>query len=346
MLNALKPTILVTGGLGYIGAHACLQLQERYRVVVLDNLTLGHRDYLEHLPEVEFVAGSVGDRLLLDQIFANYSIEAVVHFAASAYVGESVQHPDKYYYNNVAQTLALLTAMVEAGIKKLVFSSTCATYGVPDRVPVGEADLQRPINPYGRTKLVIEGMLQDFEKAYGLESVCFRYFNAAGADPQGRIGEDHWPEPHLIPRVLLTALGHLEKMTVYGIDYPTPDGTCVRDYIHVADLAAAHQLGLEYLLSGESSAVFNLGNGQGFSVLEVVEAAEHITGREIPVIYGQRRAGDPPILVASAEQAQAVLGWQPQYPDVETIVAHAWHWHLQRHGDKSPDTLLPPPLSF
>lgn len=339
-MTHFKPTILVTGGAGYIGSQACLVLQDHYRVVVLDNLELGHREVFAHLPDVELIIGNVGDRLLLNRIFAQYDVDAVIHFAASAYVGESIHHPAKYYRNNVVETLTLLQAMVDAEVKKIVFSSTCATYGVPSQIPIPETHVQQPINPYGRTKLVIEGMLHDFQKAYGLEYVCFRYFNAAGADPQGRIGEDHYPEPHLIPRVLLTALGYFESLSIYGTDYPTPDGTCVRDYIHVVDLAQAHRKGLEYLLEGQPSTVFNLGNGQGFSVMQVIETARQVTERPISVELAERRPGDPPALVGSGDKAQKILGWQPMYPDLETIMTHAWNWHLSRHGDKLPTQQL------
>jgi UDP-glucose 4-epimerase len=256
-----------------------------------------------------------------------------MHFAAYAYVGESVSQPAKYYRNNVVGTLTLLEAMCEAGIKNFVFSSTCATYGVPQQIPISENQPQQPINPYGMSKLMVEQILSDFEHAYGLRSVRFRYFNAAGADPQGRLGEDHEPETHIIPLVLLTAMGKRESISVFGTDYDTPDGTCIRDYIHVTDLAQAHILGLDHLLKGGSSEVFNLGNGQGFSIQQVIEAARVVTGRPIPVTLADRRPGDPPILVGSGEKAKRLLGWQPQYADLETILEHAWQWHQKRHGD-------------
>jgi UDP-glucose 4-epimerase len=255
-----------------------------------------------------------------------------MHFAAYAYVGESVSQPAKYYRNNVVGTLTLLEAMCDAGIKNFVFSSTCATYGVPEQIPVVENQRQQPINPYGMTKLMVEHILSDFDHAYGLRSVRFRYFNAAGADPQGRLGEDHSPETHILPLVLLTAMGKRESISIYGTDYDTPDGTCIRDYIHVTDLAQAHVLGLEYLLKGGSTEVFNLGNGQGFSIQEVIEAARVVTGRPIPVTLADRRPGDPPVLVGSGEKAQRFLGWQPEYADLKTILAHAWQWHQKRHG--------------
>jgi UDP-glucose 4-epimerase len=256
----------------------------------------------------------------------------VIHFAAYAYVGESVSHPDKYYRNNVLGTLTLLEAMVAADVKKIVFSSTCATYGVPETVPIPEDHPQNPINPYGATKLMVERILQDFDVAYGLKSVSFRYFNAAGADPQGRLGEDHQPETHLIPLVLMAALGKRADISIFGTDYPTPDGTCIRDYIHVADLADAHVLGLKYLLADGVSDRFNLGNGLGFSVQAVIDKAREVTGRSIVAVAHDRRPGDPPALVGSGDKARQVLGWQPQYADLELILQHAWQWHQKRHG--------------
>ena len=328
-----KPTVLVTGGAGYIGSHAVLALQDAgYSVVVLDNLVYGHRDVVEQILNVEFVQGDIGDRPLLDQLFSQHDIRAVLHFAAYAYVGESVENPAKYYRNNVAGTLTLLEAMVAAGISIFVFSSTCATYGTPHQIPIPEEHDQNPINPYGYSKLMVEQILSDFDRAYGLRSVRFRYFNAAGADPEGRLGEDHEPETHLIPLVLFTALGRRDQITIFGTDYKTPDGTCIRDYIHVTDLAQAHVLGLEYLLADGETAVFNLGNGEGFSVREVINAAETVTNISLPVVEGYRRAGDPAILIGSAAKAQKVLGWQPQYSAIEVILEHAWQWHRHRHG--------------
>ena len=329
-----NPTILVTGGAGYIGSHAVLALRDAgYEVVILDNLVYGHRELVEKVLKVELIQGDTGDRALLDQLFKTREFAAVMHFAAYAYVGESVSQPAKYYRNNVVGTLTLLEAMCEAGIKNFVFSSTCATYGVPQQIPISENQPQQPINPYGMTKLMVEKILSDFEHAYGLRSVRFRYFNAAGADPQGRLGEDHEPETHIIPLVLLTAMGKRESISVFGTDYDTPDGTCIRDYIHVTDLAQAHILGLDHLLKGGSSEVFNLGNGQGFSIQQLIEAARVVTGRPIPVTLADRRPGDPPILVGSGEKAKRLLGWQPQYADLETILEHAWQWHQKRHGD-------------
>jgi UDP-glucose 4-epimerase len=328
-----QPTVLVTGGAGYIGSHAVLALKEAgYRVVVLDNLVYGHLDIVETVLDVEFVHGDISDRPLLDQVFQTYPIDAVIHFAAYAYVGESVTNPAKYYRNNVVGTLTLLEAMVQAEVFKIVFSSTCASYGNPHQIPIPEDHPQSPINPYGMSKLMVEQILEDFDRAYGLRSVRFRYFNAAGADPQGRLGEDHSPETHLIPLILLTALGQREHITVFGTDYKTPDGTCIRDYIHVSDLADAHILGLKYLLDDGETSVFNLGNGEGFSVKEVITAAREITGLPITVEEGPRRAGDPAILIGSATKARKVLGWDPQYNQIEVILDHAWRWHQKRHG--------------
>ena len=321
--------ILVTGGAGYIGSHAVLALQQAgFNVVVLDNLVYGHQELVEALG-AKLIVGDTGDRPLLDDIFSKFNVAAVMHFAAYAYVGESVSDPAKYYRNNVQGTL--LEAMINAGVKQFVFSSTCATYGVPKTVPIPEEHPQNPINPYGASKLMVERILSDFDAAYGLKSVCFRYFNAAGADPEGRLGEDHNPETHLIPLVLLAALGKRNSVSVFGTDYPTPDGTCIRDYIHVTDLANAHVLGLQYLLNGGKSSTFNLGNGNGFSVREIIEAARQVTGREIQVLESDRRAGDPPSLVGSSDRARQTLGWQPQYADLHQILTHAWNWHLSRH---------------
>ncbi|MFN6470526.1 MAG: UDP-glucose 4-epimerase GalE [Nostoc sp. SerVER01] len=327
-----KPTILVTGGAGYIGSHTVLALKQAgYNVIILDNLVYGHRDLVEKVLQVELIVGDTGDRLLLDRLFKTHDIAAVMHFSAYAYVGESVSDPAKYYRNNVLGTLTLLEAMLTASVKKFVFSSTCATYGVPEFVPIPETHPQNPINPYGATKLMVERILADFDVAYGFKSVRFRYFNAAGANPNGLLGEDHDPETHLIPLVLLTALGKRESISIFGTDYPTPDGTCIRDYIHVNDLADAHILGLEYLLKGGDSEVFNLGNGSGFSVREVIAAAEAVTGVSISVEERSRRPGDPPNLIGTSEKARTILGWHPQYSSIKDIVAHAWQWHQKRH---------------
>jgi UDP-glucose 4-epimerase len=328
-----KPTILVTGGAGYIGSHAVLSLQQAgFAVVVLDNLVYGHRELVEDELKVELVVGDTNDRPLLDRLFATHNITAVMHFAAYIHVGESVSNPGKYYRNNVLGTLTLLEAMVAANIKKLVFSSTCATYGIPSAVPIPEDHPQSPINPYGMTKLMVEKILADFDVAHGLKSVCFRYFNACGADPSGRLGEDHHPETHLIPLVLLAALGKRDSIAIFGTDYPTPDGTCIRDYVHVTDLANAHVLGVKYLLEAGNSTAFNLGNGNGFSVKQVIDAARQVTGKEINVVECDRRPGDPPALVGSSEKAQQILGWHSQYADLNQILRHAWNWHQKRHS--------------
>jgi UDP-glucose 4-epimerase len=326
-------TILVTGGAGYIGTHAVLALKQAgYDVFVLDNLVYGHRELVTDVLKVNLIEGDLSDRVLLDRVFADYNIQAVMHFAAYAYVGESVTDPAKYYRNNVVATLTLLEAMLAAGVKRLVFSSTCASYGDPQTLPIPEEHPQQPINPYGRSKLMVETILSDFDQAYDFRSVRFRYFNAAGADPAGLLGEDHDPETHLIPLVLQTALGKRSHISVFGRDYDTPDGTCIRDYIHVTDLAQAHVLGLEYLLKGGQTEVFNLGNGSGFSVQDVITAAERVTGQSIPVVDAERRPGDPASLIGSAAKAREILNWQPQYADLEVILSHAWQWHQRRHG--------------
>lgn len=332
-MTPAKPTILVTGGAGYIGSHAVKALiGAGYEVIVLDNLVYGHRELVEEVLKVELIVGDINDRPLLDKLFASRNIAAVMHFSAYAYVGESVTDPAKYYRNNVVGTLTLLEAMIAFSIKQFVFSSTCATYGVPHTVPITEDHPQNPINPYGATKLMVERILQDFDVAYGLKSVYFRYFNAAGADPAGLLGEDHNPETHLLPLVLMAALGKRDSVSIFGTDYPTPDGTCIRDYIHVTDLAEAHILGLEYLLKGGDTSVFNLGNGQGFSVKEAIDTARSVTGREIKVVMSDRRPGDPPILVGSSDKARNILGWEPKYPALKEILIHAWNWHQQRHS--------------
>ena len=333
-----NPTILVTGGAGYIGSHTAFQLEQAgYDVVILDNMVCGHRDIIEPVLKAKIIQGDICDRPLLDYIFVTHPIEAVIHFAAYAYVGESVAQPTKYYRNNVGGAINLLEAMLAASVKKIVFSSTCATYGVPETTPIAEDHPQKPINPYGASKLMVERILADVGAAFGLKSVIFRYFNAAGAHPGGLLGEDHNPETHLIPLVLQTALGLREAISIFGTDYATPDGACIRDYIHVVDLATAHILGLEYLLNGADSAVFNLSNGKGSSVREVIEVGRQVTGRPIRVIECDRRPGDPPILIGQSDKALEILGWRPQYPNLSEIMAHAWAWHQQRH--QPPDFL-------
>jgi UDP-glucose 4-epimerase len=320
--------ILVSGGAGYVGSHAVRELQkEGFRCLVVDNLVYGHS---QSVKDAELIEGDTGNSELLEKIFRQNEIEAVMHFAAYAYVGESVTDPAKYYQNNVVSTLSLLKAMAKAKVNKIIFSSTCATYGNPREIPITEDHSQDPINPYGATKLMVERILRDFDQAYGLKSVTFRYFNAAGADPDGVIGEWHEPETHLIPLVLDVAAGTRGTVQIYGTDYPTPDGTCIRDYIHVTDIAQAHLLGLRELVTGKPSNVFNLGNGGGFSVREVIQTAEKVTGQKINATETSRRPGDPPALVGSAQKAQQVLGWKPQFPDLESILQTAWNWHQKR----------------
>ena len=332
-MSSTKPTILVTGGAGYIGSHATLALKKAgYGVVVLDNLSYGHRELIENVVHAELIVGDTSDRALLDQLFANHKIAAVMHFAAYIAVGESVKQPAKYYRNNVSSTLNLLEAMLAANINKFVFSSTCAVYGMPKQIPMTEDHPHHPLSPYAASKDMVETILQDFDRAFGLKSVAFRYFNASGADPSGQLGEDHHPETHLIPLALLTALRKRESLYIFGTDYDTPDGTAVRDYIHVNDLATAHILGLEYLLAGGDSEVFNLGNGNGFSVKDVIETARQVTGLPIPALESDRRPGDAPILVGSSAKAHQILNWNPRYGDLTTIIEDAWRWHQHRHS--------------
>jgi UDP-glucose-4-epimerase GalE len=321
-------TILVTGGAGYVGSHACKALAAAgHTPVVYDNLGRGHREFVRWGP---LEVGDVGDGARLDAVFARHRIDAVMHFAALAYVGESVEQPALYYRNNVGGTLELLEAMRRAGVRQLVFSSTCATYGVPERMPITEDTPQQPINPYGMSKLVVERVLRDYDAAYGLRSVSLRYFNAAGCDPDCEVGEDHDPETHLIPRVLMAADGALPHVEIFGTDYPTPDGTCQRDYVHVSDLAAGHVQALDYLGRGGATTAVNLGTGRAFSVREVVAAAERVTGRRVPVREAARRAGDPPVLVADATRARTVLGFAPGFTEIAPIVETAWRWHKRK----------------
>jgi UDP-glucose 4-epimerase len=316
--------ILVTGGAGYIGSHAVRLLSRAgHEVWVYDNLSLGHR---LAVPVGRLIEGELADRQRLDAALREREIEAVMHFAAFALVGESMSDPAKYYQNNVVASLSLLEAMRAAGVSKIVFSSTTATYGEPKRIPITEDEPQQPINPYGFAKLVIERALADYARAYGFSYAALRYFNAAGASPEGDLGEDHAPESHLIPIVLQAALGQRERITIFGDDYPTPDGTCIRDYIHVDDLAAAHLKALERLEQGRGLQL-NLGTGRGQSVREVIEACRRVSGRAIAVEIGPRRPGDPPELVADSRKAQAVLGWRPRYLDLQEIVETAWRWH-------------------
>jgi UDP-arabinose 4-epimerase len=321
---------LVTGGAGYIGSHTCKALaQAGYDPVTYDNLVYGH-DWAVQWGPLE--RGDIADRERLDQVIRHYQPAAVLHFAAYAYVGESVTDPGKYYRNNVAGTLTLLEAMRDHGIPHLVFSSTCATYGQPTVIPIPEDHPQSPINSYGTSKWMVEQILRDFHKAHDLQSVSLRYFNAAGADPHTEIGEAHDPETHLIPLVLDAALGTRSHITVFGEDYDTPDGTCIRDYIHVSDLADAHVLALRYLIQGGRSTALNLGNGQGFSVKDVIEMAKAITQRSIPTQMGARRPGDPSRLIGDATRAMQVLGWQPQLANLDQIIETAWRWSLKMQG--------------
>ena len=320
--------ILICGGAGYIGSHCNKMLAENgYETVVFDNLIYGHREAVKW---GELIVGDLNDSAALRKLFDENDFDAVMHFAAYAYVGESVENPEKYYFNNVTNTLNLLHAMKEHECERLIFSSTCATYGEPETVPITEDMPQNPINPYGATKLMVERIFKDYHKAYGLDFVVLRYFNAAGADPDGEIGESHNPETHLIPLVLDAASGLRPDVKVFGTDYETPDGSCVRDYIHVTDLASAHLKALKYLENGGGSDFFNLGNERGTSVLEVVESARRVTGKSFTATITDRRPGDPAKLVGSSKTAKKVLGWEPEYADIDTIVAHAWKWHEKK----------------
>lgn len=321
--------ILVTGGAGYIGSHYAQYAKERgEELIVLDNLVFGHK---RAVPEgVSLVQGDMGDRNLLDSLFKNNPIDSVVHFAAYAYVGESVNDPAKYYRNNTVSTLNLLDAMRAHEVRNLVFSSTCATYGNPQYVPMDEKHPQAPINPYGESKFFVEHFLRAYSHAYGLKYVALRYFNACGADPEGRIGESHDPETHLIPLILQTAQGKRDSINIFGTDYDTPDGTCIRDYIHILDLAQAHALALKRLQNGGESAIYNLGTEQGRSVREVIATCERVSGKPVNVIECPRREGDPARLVASAAKAKRELGWKPAYESLEEIIATAWRWETNR----------------
>lgn len=332
-MHSNNPLILVTGGAGYIGSHTVKALSKRgFQVIILDNLVYGHRDLVEKRLQTKLIVGDIHDKELLAHLFSSHNISAIMHFAAYAYVGESVVEPARYYQNNLVGTITLLDSMREYGINNLVFSSTCATYGIPNYIPIDENHSQNPINPYGASKLMIERILKDYDLAYGLKSIVFRYFNAAGADPDGLLGEDHNPETHLIPLVLQAASGQHSSISIFGTDYDTPDGTCIRDYIHVSDLAEAHVLGLEYLWENQVSQVFNLGNGSGFSVKEVIDTAKQVTSKEIPITECHRRGGDPAVLIGSASKAKEILGWQPKYPELKAIIKHAWDWHQFRHS--------------
>lgn len=317
--------ILIVGGAGYIGSHLNKEISKKgAETVIFDNLSYGHRDFVKW---GTFERGDLSNIEDIRAVFKKYPIEAVMHFAAFTYVGESVEDPQKYYTNNVKNTLNLLQVMLEENVKYFVFSSTCATYGNPVKIPITEDHPQNPINPYGKGKLMVETVLKDYSDAYGLKYASLRYFNAAGADPDGEIGELHDPETHLIPLILDVASGRRENIKIFGTDYDTPDGTCIRDYIHVTDLAEAHILALEYLQNGGKSDFFNLGNGNGFSVKEVIETAREVTGKDIQAVEAERRAGDPPILVGSANKAKETLKWNPRYDELSQIIETSWNWH-------------------
>ncbi|KAB2953750.1 UDP-glucose 4-epimerase GalE [Heliorestis acidaminivorans] len=318
-------SILITGGAGYIGSHTVrFFLEQNQEVVVVDNLQSGHRNAVdvEHFYQID-----LRDKEALDKVFKKHDIEAVIHFAANSLVGESMKNPYEYYHNNVYGTMCLLDVMKDNNVNKIVFSSTAATYGEPKNIPILEDDETNPTNTYGETKLAMEKMMKWFEQAYGIKYVSLRYFNAAGAHESGTIGEDHDPETHLIPLILKVPLGKRDKIFIFGDDYPTEDGTCIRDYIHVMDLASAHYLALEYLRKDGSSDIFNLGNGNGYSVKEVIDVARKVTGHPIPDELKERRAGDPAVLVASSDKARKVLGWEPRYGSLEKIIKDAWNWH-------------------
>lgn len=320
-------TVLITGGAGYIGSHAAKAFSEKgYRVIVLDNLIYGHRDFVKW---GDFAEGDIGDVSVLESLFSKYRIDVISHFAAFAYVGESVQNPRKYYDNNLAKALTLLTHAQKNDVTVFQFSSTCATYGHPGSIPITESHPQNPFTPYGKSKCFFEGILRDFAFSYPIRFSILRYFNAAGADPSGEIGEDHDPETHLIPLILDAAMGRKPGIEIFGTDYDTPDGTCIRDYIHVTDLAEAHVLAAEKTLNTEST-LYNLGNGDGFSVREVIETAKAVTGRDIRVAEGERRPGDPARLIGSSAKIKTELEWQPKYASLNKIIETAWAWHQKR----------------
>ena len=320
-----KKNVLVTGGAGYIGSHTVKQLiKGNYNIIIIDNLQEGH---IESIPKnIKFVKGDLADKELLNKVMRDYKIGSVIHFAANCLVPESVKEPIKYFDNNIINSLNLLKAMLENNIKKIVFSSTCAVYGELKKTPIKEDDPRVPTNPYGLSKLMFENILEVCDKAYNLRYVSLRYFNAAGADISGEIGEDHDPETHLIPLIMQAALGKRENIQIFGTDYETKDGTCIRDYIHVTDLADAHILALKWLAKGKESRVFNLGNGNGFSVKEIVDLSRKITGKDIPIVEASRREGDPARLVASSDKIKKELKWNPRY-DIKKIIETAWNWH-------------------
>jgi UDP-glucose 4-epimerase len=325
-----RPLILVVGGAGYIGSHMVMDLlRAGYPVVTLDNLSRGHRDLL---PGGDFVEGDAGNPEHLQALFSRYPVQAVMHFAAHSQVGESVEQPLMYYRNNVASTITLLEAMQVAGVRHFIFSSSAAVYGEPVQVPITEDHPRQPTNPYGATKLAVERLLADYSQASGMTFSTLRYFNAAGADASGKLGERHQPETHLIPLVLQVATGQRASIRIFGTDYPTPDGTCLRDYIHVSDLGQAHLLALEALLDGAGNSTYNLGNSNGYSVRQVIDCARSITGHPIPAEIAPRRPGDPAVLVADSGRIRRELGWQPAYENIEAIIRSAWEWHQREAG--------------
>ena len=329
----MTDTVLVTGGAGYIGSHTCKALSALgYLPVTLDSLIYGHTWAVKWGP---LITGDITDSLVLDQVFSKYRPKAVIHFAAFAYVGESVDHPAKYYQNNVIGSIAILDAMRRHGCRNIIFSSSCATYGIPRQIPIPENHPQFPINPYGRSKLMMEQIFQDYGSAYGLSYAILRYFNAAGADPDGQIGEEHDPEPHLIPVLLQTVLEQRSHTDVYGTDYDTPDGTAIRDYIHVTDLARAHVMALKYLAESRQNLCINLGTGRGYSIMEVIRAVQQVTGKSVTYRTVGRRPGDPPILVAKPEYAYSMLGWKPDFCEINATIATAWNWHQSQSEKKS-----------
>lgn len=329
----MTEAILVTGGAGYVGSHTCKALAMMgYLPISLDNLMYGHTWAVQWGP---FIQGDISDSLVLGQIFSDYRPKAIIHFAAYAYVGESVENPAKYYQNNLAGSISLLEAMRLHGCKNIIYSSSCSTYGIPQQIPIPENHPQLPVNPYGRTKLMMEQIIQDYGSAYGMRYAILRYFNAAGADPEGQIGEDHDPETHLIPILLKTVLGQRSHTDVYGSDYDTPDGTAIRDYIHVTDLAGAHILALRHLTQFRQNLCVNLGTGEGNSVMDVIRAAEGVTGKPVNYRLVGRRPGDPPTLVAKADYAETLLGWKPKFRDIRETISTAWNWHksqLEKQG--------------
>lgn len=324
--------ILIVGGAGYIGSHTNKLLNQRsYQTVIFDNLITGHREFVKW---GEFVLGDLEDKKKIRFCFKKYPIKAVMHFSAFANVGESVINPAKYYQNNVSNTLNLLDLMREFNVQYFVFSSSCAIYGIPAKLPVTEDHPQKPISPYGKSKLIIEEILKDYDKAYGIKHVNLRYFNAAGADPGGEIGESHKPETRLIPLTIYAAMGKNDSIKIFGTDYKTEDGTCIRDYIHVMDLADAHIKALDYLMSSGKSDSFNLGNGHGYSVREVIEVVRKVGNKDFKIIETKRRRGDPPILISNSQKAMKVLVWVPKYSQLEQIIEHAWNWHIRRYSSK------------